>query len=297
MEFRQLELFLAVLDCATVTRAAEKVNLTPGAVSLQLQHLAAELHTDLFVRSGKHLIPTPAALRLAERARAVIGQVNQIEREFQADPSTDERPFHFATGATTLIHRLGRPLHLLRKTFPNVSINITVVPTEEMVAGLLERRFDLALISLPYNHLESLDVIPLFDEELLVLKPSPQRVKGWHIKTLQPSTLAGASFVLYPARSNMRSMIEGFLRELGIAPRVIMEADDTESIKKLVETGFGCSMLPEYALRGRARAFQVYRMQGRRLVRTQALAMARTDRPRALTETIAKFLQSALRAK
>jgi len=297
VEFRQLELFLAVLDCATVTRAAEKVNLTPGAVSLQLHHLAAELRTDLFVRSGKHLVPTPAALRLAERARSVMGQIDQIEREFQGDPLTDERPFHLACGATTLIHRLGRPLHLMRKTFPNISIIITVVPTEEMVAGLLERRFDLALISLPYNHLDNLDVIPLFDEELLVLKPSAHRVKGWHVGSIQPASLAGASFVLYPPRSNMRSMIDGFLRELGIAPRVIMEADDTESIKKLVETGFGCSMLPEFALRGRARFFQVYRMQGRKLVRTQALAMARTERRRALTETIAKFLQAALRGK
>src|ERR1039458_7967302 len=37
MDVRQLQLFLAVLDCASVTRAAERVNLTPGAVSLQLQ--------------------------------------------------------------------------------------------------------------------------------------------------------------------------------------------------------------------------------------------------------------------
>jgi len=41
MDVRQLQLFLAVLDCASVTRAAERVNLTPGAVSLQLHSLAA----------------------------------------------------------------------------------------------------------------------------------------------------------------------------------------------------------------------------------------------------------------
>ncbi len=99
--------------------------------------------------------------------------------------------------------------------------------------------------------------------------------------TLQPAALAGASFILYPTRSNMRTMIDGFLRELGMTPRVIMEADDTEAIKKLVETGFGYSVLPEYALRGRSRFFQVFRVEGRKLVRTQALAMARTERRRA----------------
>ena len=45
MEIRQLEVFLAVLDCASVTRAAERVGLTPGAVSLQVHSLAAELRT------------------------------------------------------------------------------------------------------------------------------------------------------------------------------------------------------------------------------------------------------------
>ena len=84
MDVRQLQLFLAVLDCASVTRAAERVNLTPGAVSLQLHSLAAELNTELFVRAGKRLAPTAAAWRLAERAREVLNQLHLIEREFES---------------------------------------------------------------------------------------------------------------------------------------------------------------------------------------------------------------------
>jgi DNA-binding transcriptional LysR family regulator len=293
MEFRQLELFLAVMEHGSVTRAAEKMFLSPGAVSLQLQHLAADLHTELFVRSGKRLMPTPAALRLAERGRSIISQVRGLEQEFSNEPGTDRRPFHFATGATALIHRLGPPLRLLRKKFPGTPIDIVVSATEEMVAGLLDRRFDLALISLPYNE-ENLDILPLYDEELLILKPSQNRVNGWHVSTLQPAEIASAPFVLYPKRSNMRTIIEGFLRDLGISPRVVMEADDTEALKKLVETGFGYSILPEYALRGRPRYFQTFRVQERRLVRKQVLAMARVEHRRAVTDSIARFLQSAL---
>jgi LysR family nitrogen assimilation transcriptional regulator len=296
VELRQLELFLAVMECSSVTRAAQKVNLSPGAVSLQLHSLAAELRTDLFTRSGKHLAPTPAAFRLADHARVVLTQVRQIEHEFANDPLSDNRPFHFATGATALIHRLGSPLRQVRKRFPGASIAITVAATEEMVAGVLNHRFDLALISLPYSN-DGLDLIPLFDEELLVLKPSTHRVSGWHVGSIQPAELAAASFVLYPKRSNMRSMIEGLFKDLGIAPRVLMEADDTEAMKTLVETGFGYSILPEYALRGRPRFFQTFRVQGHKLTRTQALAMAQSPRRRALTESIARFLQSVLSAR
>jgi DNA-binding transcriptional LysR family regulator len=45
MDVHQLELFLAVMESTSMTRAAEKIHLSPGAVSLQLHNLASELHT------------------------------------------------------------------------------------------------------------------------------------------------------------------------------------------------------------------------------------------------------------
>jgi len=293
MDVRQLEVFLAVMECASVTRAAERIGLSPGAVSLQLQNLAAELRTDLFVRSGKHLAPTPAALRLEEQARGVARQMRQIQQEFAADPGSDSRPFHFATGATSLIHHLGQPLRMLRKKFPQTAIQITVQATEEMVAGLRDRRYDLALISLPYPH-DDLTVLPLFEEELLVIRPSKGQVRRWHVGTVAAEELQGQPFLLYPKRSNMRTIIDAFFREMGVTPRVIMEADDTEVMKKLVESGFGHSMLPEHALHGRPRYYQAFRAAGKRVVRQQALAMIRSEYPRALTRSIAEFLQTAL---
>lgn len=82
MDIHQLELFLAVMESPSMTHAAEKVFLSPGAVSLQLHKLGDELHTEWFVRSGKRLIPTPAAMRLAEHAKELIKRMGQIKQEF-----------------------------------------------------------------------------------------------------------------------------------------------------------------------------------------------------------------------
>ena len=293
MDVRQLEMFLAVIDCGSATKAAEKMGLSTGAISLQMQSLSTGLQTELFIRSGKRLAPTPAALRLAELASGVVRQMRLIEQEFSTNPSNDTRPFHFATGPTTLIHRLGKPLRMLRKRFPEAEIKVTVSATEEMVAGLLGRRFDLALLTLPVEN-ELLRITPLFEEEMLILKPSHERIKGWQIGHLDAADLARAPFILYPEHSNMRRMIDRFFHDLGITPNVIMEAGDTESIKRLVESGFGYSMLPEYALRGQPRFFHVCRVGTQKLVREQALAMVHSDHPRALAESIAKFLSEAL---
>jgi DNA-binding transcriptional LysR family regulator len=293
MEVRQLELFLAVIESGSVTRVAERVFLSPGAVSMQLHQLSTELRAELFIRSGRKFLPTPAALRLAEHARRVIQQIREIEQEFEADPSRDQRPLHFSTGATALIYCLGRPLRQVRAKYPQAEIQVTVAATEQTVMGLLERRYDLGLISLPYPE-DGLNIVPLFEEELFILQPSRSVVSTTTIGTIKPAELDNVPFLLYPHTSNMRSIIDGFFRECGITPRVVMEADDTEAIKGLVESGFGYSILPKYAVRSGSRHFRTFRVAGHRAARTQALATPRTEYPRALTTAIAQVLQTEL---
>jgi DNA-binding transcriptional LysR family regulator len=293
MDLRQLQSFLAVFESPTMTRAAESLHLSTAAVSLQLQSLASELGVQLFVRSGRKLTPTPAAHRLAEHARAVTARFNQIKQDFSSDAAADTRPFHFATGATTLIYRLGRPFRMLRKRYPSLDLHVTVLATEEIVAGLLDQQFDLGLITLPVRN-DSLRIISLFEEELLVVRPSPTRVRGSHIGFVHPQELDGAPFLLYPKQSNMRFMIDNFLDGLGLRRRVIMEAADTEAIKGLVESGFGYSILPQFALKESTRFFQTLRIKGHPLVRRQALAIPILASARALTEGVATFLKEAL---
>ena len=60
----------------------------------------------------------------------------------------------------------------------------------------------------------------------------------------------------------MRLLIDQFFEKIGITPRVVMEPFDTETIKSLVESGFGWSILPEHALRQRSRFFRTSRIEG-----------------------------------
>lgn len=295
MELANLRTFLAVLDTASVTRAADTVGLTPGAVSQQLRSLSKDLGAELFVRSGRSIVPTAQAQKLAVHARTILHQVRAAEQEFARDPTGDTRSFHFATGATALIYRLGKPLRMIRKRFPANEVHITVAATEEIVSGLLSRRFDLGLISMPVEE-ERLTLLPLFEEELLGLRPAHGHAagRGSRIARVQPEDLANAPFLLYPPRSNMRVIIDAFFDRIGIHPRITMEADDTEAIKRLVESGFGHSILPEFALRGQRRFVELFRVAGHRLARRQALATARTDYPRALTETVARLIHDEL---
>jgi len=296
MDLRRLELFLAVMEHSSVTKAAEKLHVSPGAVSLQLRNLAAELHCDLFIKSGRRLVPTSAAIHLAERSKTLMDQVRAIEQEFENDEMVDSRPFHFATGATTLIHRLAKPLRMLRKRFPKLQLQIMVSVTEDMVAGLFDRRYDLALITLPFPT-AGLRVLPLYEEELLIVKPSVKAIRAWRVQPIQPKDLNSASFVLHSKRSNMRTIIDEGFRAIGVQPRVVMEAEDVEVMRRLVESGFACSILPESGLRRPPRYFEVFRIPGHKLLRRQVLAMPLLARPRTLSNSLAEFLHAAITSK
>ena len=293
MDLRQLEVFLGVIDHRTVTRASEKLYLSPGAVSLQLQNLAIELKTQLFVRSGKNIVPTPAAIRLATHAREVLKKVKDLRQDFGNSAELDRQPFHFASGATTLIYRLAGPLRNLRKRYPNADVHSTVAPTEKIVAGLLDLHYDLGLVSLPVEN-KDLNILPLFEEELVLIRPLHGAERGGSVETITPSALNGVPFLLFPPESNMRTLFDRFFAEIGVQPRVTMEADDTEVIKRMVEAGFGYSILPQFALSGRGGKYRKLRVAGKRLVRHQALAMAKTEYPRPLATEIAAFLNLAL---
>lgn len=130
-----------------LTRAARERGLSPGAVSQQIQRLSAELGVPLFFKAGRGIALTPEGSQFAERSRVLLKDVDDLRRCFTLDASSDRTPFHLATGATTLIHGLGKPLRALRRKYPKAAIRVTVANTEEMVEGLLSRRFDLAIVS------------------------------------------------------------------------------------------------------------------------------------------------------
>ena len=66
------------------------------------------------------------------------------------------------------------------------------------MAGLLDRRFDLALISLPFAN-DNIDVIPLYEEESLILKPAPQRVSAGDMGIFKPRNSPTRRFCCIPS--------------------------------------------------------------------------------------------------
>jgi DNA-binding transcriptional LysR family regulator len=78
LDLKTLRLFVAVCDCRSMARAAEKERIEPSAVSKRIGQLEDELGVELLVRTRRGVEPTPAGLALLERARDVVFTIDKI---------------------------------------------------------------------------------------------------------------------------------------------------------------------------------------------------------------------------
>jgi DNA-binding transcriptional LysR family regulator len=292
MELRQLETFRLVMATLSMTEAAKRVYLSPAAVSLQVKHLSDELGADLFTRVGNKLVPTAAANRMYQHLSGLMDMLHTIREDFPPEAECDSRPFVLGTGPTTLIYQLRRPLSHLRKRFPRNEIRVHVAPTQDIIYELEWKQIDLGIVSLPVDA-PTLRLAPLFKEEMLVLMNARAATK--YGKRISVKELATIPMILYSRGSSTRTLIDAMMQKHGLSLRVTMEAEDTEAIKKLVEAGFGASILPEKALRN-SPLTRTLKIQGERLFRELAFATPANAHPRLLTTVIADYLRARLPA-
>ena len=293
MELRQLETFRIVMSTLSMTEAAKRVYLSPAAVSLQMKRLSDELGADLFTRVGNKLVPTSAAIRMHQHLGALMDMLHTIREDFPLDAACDSRPFVLGTGPTTLIYQLREPLRHLRKQFPRNEILVHVAPTQDIIYELEWKQIDLGIVSLPVDA-PSVRLTPLFKEEMLVLMNANSAPK--HGRSVTLKDLANIPMILYSRGSSTRTLIDAMMQKNKLALRVTMEADDTEAIKKLVEAGFGASILPEKALHN-SPLLRTFRIQGEQLYREIAFATPLNAHPRKLTTAITEYLKKRLVAQ
>lgn len=158
-----LRVFLAVLEEGSVTRASVRMELTQSAVSHALQRLARIAGQPLFVKSGRGIVATAAAVRLGPQARELL----QSMRKFSVRTTFDlaKTRFDLTIAANDLQRDVLLPSLYQRLSHSALEARIRVIPSEVPSTDLLRRdRCDLLITPLPP---EASDIVQrrLFDDE------------------------------------------------------------------------------------------------------------------------------------
>ena len=245
MDLRQLEYFVAVADAGSFSRAATLLHLAQPSLSRQVALLENDLGQRLLVRTGRGVAPTDAGAALLVHARRMLDLARQARDEVaELGGSPSGRivvglPPRVALGLSVpLVQRF-------RERFPRAVITVleglSVSLRESLVAG----RLDLALLFDP-PATPPLQYTTLMRERLLLVAPPgatlPSRVGL--------TALARYPMVLPSAPNAIRSLVDGALRQRGVALDVIAEVGAVQTVLRLVAQGVGHTLLPESAVTG-----------------------------------------------
>ncbi|MBI6854958.1 LysR family transcriptional regulator [Pseudomonas cichorii] len=244
LNLNHLHTFSLVIAHGSFSAAAERLNLTQPAVSLQVRQLEEHLNLRLIERVGKRIKPTSAGSTLLEHASRIDAVVEDAMLELASHAHGIAGQIAIGTGATACIHLLPPMLQDLRQRFPDLDVRVSTGNTDGILKAVEENRLDLALVTLPASG-RSLEVTPLLEDEFVAIFASQQDPLP---EAFTPRALSDYPLVVFEAGSSTRLLINEWYLQAGIRIKPVMELGSIEAIKEMVAAGLGYSIVPRMSV-------------------------------------------------
>lgn len=241
MDLRRLRLFLAVVDHGGMTRAAETEHVSQPSVSQAIGELEAELHTLLFHRVGRRVVPTPAGEALVGPARQVLRDVAIGQAAVEAVAGLERGRLDLGALPTLAIDPVAPLVGAFRLAHPGVTIALAdpadAAALDELVAtGGCEIGVTVDRAIAP-----NLITHTLGTQDLLAVLPPGTPVPR---RGLSIGALARFPLVTAPAGTSTRTQLEEAFAAAGVTPEIAVVASQREAILPLVLAGAGATLYP-----------------------------------------------------
>jgi LysR family transcriptional regulator for metE and metH len=280
LDARHLRLVTAIAETGSVTRAADRLNLTQSAISPQLKELEERLRAPMFLRTGRRMVLTPAGRRLVETAERVLRELVQAEEDVRRIGVEGAAVLRLCAQCNTGYHWLPPLLKRFHREHPKVDVQVLAEHTPRPVEALHEGTLDLALLTDPEPD-PRLDLRPLFEDEYVVLVARSHRLaaRRW----IEPAELASEHLILYSPTRERGFTARRILEPTRVVPAKVSYIQLTEAILEMVKAGLGVTALPRWSVEPAIRAGAVIalRITRRGIQRRWAAATlsGRTDLP------------------
>jgi DNA-binding transcriptional LysR family regulator len=282
----QLEAFAEVVGRGSVTRAAQALYVTQPALTARLNALEQALGTPLLVRrrGGVRLTEAGRAfLPYAERALQAVAEGRAVLTELELGAAG-----HVAICASPVVSTYALPTILKRfsETHPGVQVAVRTGHSEEMIEVV--KRDEVAVGLLRAFNDPDVEQFTLYEDELVLVVHAAHPCGD----VVRLADLANEHFVLFDRASSYHELTNAMFLDAGIAPRSVMELDNVDSARKMVEQGLGVAFLPHVAVADEVRSgrLRIVGIADRQPPRRPIVAVRRIDAGEPLGSTAA-FLE------
>ncbi len=246
--FHQLHIFYTVAEKGSFSLAAQAMHMTQPAVTMQVQSLEDFFGTKLFLRTTKKVELTESGLALLPYALESLQLMQRAVTDMSTYMSQMKGQLSFGASLTIGEYVLPRFLGLFSKRHADITIQLKVMNTSQLVEGLLNHQLNFALVEAPVFH-PDLITEPVLSDELVFIFPADHELARREI--LKIEDILAYPFILREKGSGTRQVIEEKLNEAGIDPKnlnVTMELASSGAIKSAVEAGLGISIISEFSI-------------------------------------------------
>jgi LysR family hydrogen peroxide-inducible transcriptional activator len=246
LSLRDLEYLVAVADHQHFGKAAEACHVSQPALSSQVAKLENLLGVKLFERSNRRVAITSEGQLVAEQARVVLEEAAKIPllAARVAEPLCGS--LRLGAIATVGPYLMPHLIPKLRKHFPKLQLLLREGLTANLVAELRSGSLD-AVIAASTSDMEGLTASELFWEPFVLAAPRHHRLSG---KTsVQATDLRSEEMVLLEDGHCLRNQM------VDVCPRnrrgnfKEFHATSLETLRHLVASGVGCTLIPQLALK------------------------------------------------
>ena len=276
MDFDQLKTFLEVSRQKSFSRAAEKLYVTQPSISAQIRSLETYLGHRLFERGGGKVMLTASGRVFEPFAEDCLSRLNHVRLTLADLERLPRGSLTVSANDSTALYVLPNFFRKFQKQYSRVSLNIVRAERTKTLELVLAREVEFGVVSLPVKDLR-LHVEIIHKDELVLVVPIAHPLSSAGSISLQQVAKYG---LLVPKQGRRRESIDQLFSQHKLIPRIAMELDSNELLKRLILAEMGIGFLPRINVlselnQGTLRAVHV---QGVEISRDLAL-ISRHDRP------------------
>ncbi len=242
MHIETLKVFCDLAETGSFSLAASKNFVTQSAVSQQVRSLEGRYGRELVERSRGRVRLTQAGEVVYQAGKEIVQKHREIEDSFQTLLRSVAGTVRVATVESVGLYELSSPLKRYLRTFPDVNVHLEYAQANKIYEDVSRGDIDLGIVAYPSKRPQIL-VTP-FREDRLVLVCAPQHPFA-QFHRISIKKLDGEKFVGFERDIPTRRALDRILRRHGVKVQYVMEVDNIETIKRVVEIGSGISIVPE----------------------------------------------------
>jgi DNA-binding transcriptional LysR family regulator len=238
MTIRNLEIFVKVADCGSMTGASEALYIAQPTVSQAISELESHYGIKLFDRLSKKLYITESGKKLLNYARHIIALCGEMEMAMK-DPGKSGT---MKVGASLTIgaELLPRLVSRFQEKHSEIKVHAVVRNTLEIESLIMKNEIDFALVE-GIVHNQSIVSEPFMDDELVLVCGRKHPLYGSGKISL--GELLRYDFVLREQGSGTRELFESAMISKGEDWNICWECSDSEGIKSAAAGGLGIGVI------------------------------------------------------